>query len=117
MGRQAGRQATRYERVVAGKMRALLIKTSRESRHGVSQECGRDAVQGRGWSDVHIHFCAPACAAICYELQHCVCNCVQHSVCTQDSGRVCVQDSGVVILPSSSSATSGVGRLLSSKYW
>ena len=68
-------------------------------------------------SDVHIHFCAPACAAICYELQHCVCNCVQHSVCTQDSGRVCVQDSGVVILPSSSSATSGVGRLLSSKYW
>ena len=46
-----------------------------------------------------------------------VCNFVQHSVCTQDSGRVCVQDSGVVILPSSSSATSGVVRLLSSKYW
>ena len=100
VGRQAGRQATRYERVVAGKMRALLIKTSRESRHrhGVSQECGRDAVQGRGWSDRHIHFCAPACT-ICCELQHCVqlcvqyvvCNCVQHSVCTQDSGRVCVQ--------------------------
>ena len=90
LGRQAGRQATRYERVVAGKMRALLIKTSRESRHrhGVSQECGRDAVQGRGWSDRHIHLCAPACT-ICCELQHCVCITLCATVCAICSEQLC----------------------------
>ena len=90
VGRRAGRQATRYERVVAGKMRALLIKTSRESRHrhGVSQECGRDAVQGRGWSDRHIHFCAPACT-ISGELQHCVCITLCATVCAICSVQLC----------------------------